>query len=655
MFKLYDDIEDEEKKKNDKKDDDEELFRKKVEELRERRGRRKPPIGSPIFFLIILAIIYGIYRFTLSNNGSQDIQQVSYTEFVNKIKTKDIKEISEKEDLLYGKIKGSKVVYETKKITSRLGNDNTIMNLVNSSNDIDVKAENTATKSMIMQLVLSIAPLFVLILLFLFLSRRMLGGSGGGINPLNFGKSKSKLKEKPNVKFSDVAGLDEVKEELEEVVQFLKDPTKFLQAGARVPKGVLLLGQPGTGKTLLAKAVAGESGASFFNISGSEFVEMYVGVGASRVRDLFEEAKKERPSIIFIDEIDAIGRKRGTGRNGGNDEREQTLNQLLVEMDGFETDEKIIVIAATNRDDILDSALLRSGRFDRRIAVSAPDVKGRLAILKVHARNKKIASDVKLEDIAKITPGFVGADLENILNEAAICAARENRTEILMKDLDEAVDKIGMGLGQKSKIITPKDKRMLAYHEGGHALVASLLPDTDKVHKVTIIPRGDAGGYTMRLPNETLNMRSKGILADIMVAFGGRVGELLGMDDIGTGAYSDIQHATHYARLFVQSYGLDKEMGPINYEQSRQEEYAFIDSNSEKTKELLDEKVKQLLTKQYEKTKELLTENKEKLDEIALLLLEKETVTGSEIRAIVSGHTHDEVLTMTPEQLEEFY
>lgn len=641
-------------KDNDNKNDEEELFRKKVEELRGKNKNRRPPLGSPLFFLLILIIIYGIYYFTTSTNSTSDVQQITYTQFVNRIKTRDIQEIVEKEDQLYGKVKGSKIVYETKKITNRLGDDTTIMGLVE-SNNIDVKAQNTATKSMLVQILLSILPMVIVISIFFFLSRRLFGGSGGGMNPLNFGKTKSKLKERPNVKFEDVAGLDEVKEELKEVVQFLKDPSKFLKAGARVPKGVLLLGQPGTGKTLLAKAVAGESGAAFFNISGSEFVEMYVGVGASRVRDLFDEAKREKPAIIFIDEIDAIGRKRGTGRNGGNDEREQTLNQLLVEMDGFETDAQIIVIAATNRDDILDQALLRSGRFDRRIAVGAPDLAGRIAILKVHARNKKLSDDVRLEDIAKITPGFVGADLENILNEAAICAARDNRDYICMADLDEAVDKIGMGLGQKSKIISPEDKRMLAYHEGGHALVASLIPHTDKVHKVTIIPRGDAGGYTMTLPNEKLNMRSKGILADIMVAFGGRVGELLGMDDIGTGAYSDIQHATHYAKLYVQSYGLDPEMGPINYEQSRQEEYSFIDSNSEKTKQLIDDKVKKLLITQYDKTVELLKENKEKLDEIALLLLERETVTGAEIRAIVNGHNHDEVLNMTKEQLEEFY
>lgn len=651
MLRYYDDIENNDNNKND----EDELFRKKVEQLRKNKKNRKTPLGGPVFFLIILAIIYGIYYFTTSNNFDKNIKEVSYTQFIDKIKSRDIKEIVESEGKVLGRVdKSSKTLYTTKLLTGRLGNDNNLMTVATNYN-VDIKANSSVTKSVILQTVLSILPMAFIIIIFLLLSKRLFGSSGGGMNPFSFGKSKSKLKEKPDVKFEDVAGLDEVKVELQEVVQFLKDPSKFLKAGARVPKGVLLLGQPGTGKTLLAKAVAGESGASFFNISGSEFVEMYVGVGASRVRDLFEEAKKEKPAIIFIDEIDAIGRKRGTGRNGGNDEREQTLNQLLVEMDGFETDAQIIVIAATNRDDILDKALLRSGRFDRRIAVGAPDLAGRLAILKVHARNKKLDNDVKLEDIAKITPGFVGADLENILNEAAINAARADRDYICMADLDEAVDKLGMGLGQKSKIITPKDKKMLAYHEGGHALVATLLPEAEKVHKVTIIPRGDAGGYTMKLPNETLNMRSKGILAEIMVAYGGRVGELLGMEDISTGAYSDIQYATQYAKRFVQSYGLDSEMGPISYEQSKSEEYSFIDSNSEKTKQIIDARVKEILDEQYNKTVELLKENKEKLDEIALLLLERETVTGAEIRAIVAGNTHEEVLNMSKEQLEEFY
>ncbi len=645
-----------EQEKDNVEIDEDELFRRKLEEIRGKNENKAPflKISSPIFFLMVLTLIFGIYYYT-TKDFSKQTQEVTYTAFINKLKSGDILELTEKDDKLYGESKDQTIIYQTKKITNRIGDDSTIVDIINSNSDIKLKSISTSARNTIFSVILSIAPMIIILYFFMHISKKMMGGSGSGMNPFDIGKTKSKVKEKPNVTFDDVAGVDEAKDELKEVVEFLKDSSKFIKAGARIPKGVLLLGEPGTGKTLLAKAVAGESGASFFNISGSEFVELYVGVGASRVRDLFEEAKKAKPSIIFIDEIDAIGRKRSVGRNGGNDEREQTLNQLLVEMDGFETDAQIIVIAATNRDDILDSALLRSGRFDRRIAVAAPDLKGRIDILKVHARNKKLSQDVKLEDIAKITPGFVGADLENILNEAAILAARDSRDVIKMADLDEAVDKLGLGLGQKSKIITAEDKKMLAYHEGGHALVASLLPDTDKVHKVTIIPRGNAGGYTMTLPEETLNKRSKMILADIMVAFGGRVGEYLGMSDIGTGAYSDIQKATYYAKLYVQSYGLDSELGPINFEQSRQEEYAFVSSNSDETMRDIDRRVKALLKELYEKTVALLKEHKRDLDEVAALLLEKETVTGSEIRAIVSGHTHEEVLLMSEEEIEKYY
>ncbi len=645
-----------EQEKDNVEIDEDELFRRKLEEIRGKNENKAPflKISSPIFFLMVLTLIFGIYYYT-TKDFSKQTQEVTYTAFINKLKSGDILELTEKDDKLYGESKDQTIIYQTKKITNRIGDDSTIVDIINSNSDIKLKSISTSARNTIFSVILSIAPMIIILYFFMHISKKMMGGSGSGMNPFDIGKTKSKVKEKPKVTFDDVAGVDEAKDELKEVVEFLKDSSKFIKAGARIPKGVLLLGEPGTGKTLLAKAVAGESGASFFNISGSEFVELYVGVGASRVRDLFEEAKKAKPSIIFIDEIDAIGRKRSVGRNGGNDEREQTLNQLLVEMDGFETDAQIIVIAATNRDDILDSALLRSGRFDRRIAVSAPDLKGRIDILKVHARNKKLSQDVKLEDIAKITPGFVGADLENILNEAAILAARDNRDVIKMADLDEAVDKLGLGLGQKSKIITAEDKKMLAYHEGGHALVASLLPDTDKVHKVTIMPRGNAGGYTMTLPEETLNKRSKMILADIMVAFGGRVGEYLGMSDIGTGAYSDIQKATYYAKLYVQSYGLDSELGPINFEQSRQEEYAFVSSNSDETMRDIDRRVKALLKELYEKTVTLLREHKRDLDEVAALLLEKETVTGSEIRAIVSGHTHEEVLLMSEEEIEKYY
>lgn len=489
-----------------------------------------------------------------------------------------------------------------------------------------------------------------------YLARKMVGGSQGGGpgNIFGFGKSRvNKIDKKPDVKFDDVAGVDGAKEELREVVDFLKNPEKYTKAGARVPKGVLLLGRPGTGKTLLAKAVAGESGASFFSISGSEFVEMFVGVGASRVRDLFEKAKESSPSIIFIDEIDAIGRRRSVGKNSGsNDEREQTLNQLLVEMDGFETDTKVIVLAATNREDVLDPALLRAGRFDRRVTVDAPDLQGRVAILKVHSRNKKLDSDVRLEDIAKITPGFVGADLANLLNEAAILAARRASDTIKMVDLDEAVDKIGMGLGQKGKIIKPEEKKLLAYHEAGHAIMTELTPGADPVHKVTIIPRGDAGGFMMPLPEEKLVTTSRQMLAEIKVLFGGRAAEEIGLDDISTGAYSDIKRATKVARAYVESVGMSKKLGPINFENS-DDEYSFAPNKSDETVREIDLEIRKILTEEYFNTLNTLQDNWSKLEEVVKLLLKKETITGDEVRSIIKGETADQILKASEDTEKE--
>ena len=492
--------------------------------------------------------------------------------------------------------------------------------------------------------------MIIMIGLMVYLAKKMVGGSQGGGpgNIFGFGKSRvNKIDKKPDVKFDDVAGVDGAKEELREVVDFLKNPEKYTKAGARVPKGVLLLGRPGTGKTLLAKAVAGESGASFFSISGSEFVEMFVGVGASRVRDLFEKAKESSPSIIFIDEIDAIGRRRSVGKNSGsNDEREQTLNQLLVEMDGFETDTKVIVLAATNREDVLDPALLRAGRFDRRVTVDAPDLQGRIAILKVHSRNKKLARDVKLEDIAKITPGFVGADLANLLNEAAILAARRASDTIKMADLDEAVDKIGMGLGQKGKIIKPEEKKLLAYHEAGHAIMTELTPGADPVHKVTIIPRGDAGGFMMPLPEEKLVTTSKQMLAEIKVLFGGRAAEEIGLEDVSTGAYSDIKRATKVARAYVESVGMSKKLGPINFENS-DDEYSFTPNKSDETVREIDLEIRKILTEEYFNTLNTLKDNWEKLEQVVELLLKKETITGDEVRRIIAGEKAEDILKGT--------
>ena len=638
---------------DDKNKDD---IRRRLEELRKENNRKKggndggkkPFLSSPLVFIMIILLFFTFVFYTQDvQSYFQDKKEVPYTEFVANIKNGKFRKIEEKDDKLVSVVRENNkdVVYSTRKITERVGNDPNIVNAVNTKK-VELVVGAPSQGAVFLAIVLNFLPVIIMIILMIYLGRRMMGnGQGGPGNIFGFGKSRAdKLDKKPDVKFDDVAGVDGAKEELKEVVDFLKNPEKYTKAGARVPKGVLLLGRPGTGKTLLAKAVAGESGASFFSISGSEFVEMFVGVGASRVRDLFEKAKSSSPSIIFIDEIDAIGRKRSVGKNSGsNDEREQTLNQLLVEMDGFETDAKVIVIAATNREDVLDPALLRAGRFDRRINVDAPDLQGRVAILKVHAKNKKLADDVRLEDIAKITPGFVGADLANLLNEAAILAARRSSDTIKMEDLDEAVDKIGMGLGQKGKIIKPEEKRLLAYHEAGHAVMTELTPGADPVHKVTIIPRGDAGGFMMPLPEEKLVTTSREMLAEIKVLFGGRAAEDLVLDDISTGAYSDIKRATRLARAYVESVGMSKKLGPVNLENS-DEEFTFTSNKSNETIREIDLEIRQILNDEYRQTVETLKENRAKLDGIAELLLKKETITGDEVRKIISGVSVQELL-----------
>ena len=644
---------------DDKNKDD---IRRRLEELRKENNRknggndggRSPFFGSAFVFIMIIALFFAFVFYTQDvQNYFQEKKDVPYTEFVADIKSGKFTKIEEKDDKLIAVVRenNKNVVYSTRKITERVGNDPTIVNAVNNKK-VELVVGAPSQGAVFLALVVNFLPIIIMIILMIYLAKKMMGnGQGGPGNIFGFGKSRAdKLDKKPDVKFDDVAGVDGAKEELKEVVDFLKNPEKYTKAGARVPKGVLLLGRPGTGKTLLAKAVAGESGASFFSISGSEFVEMFVGVGASRVRDLFEKAKSSSPSIIFIDEIDAIGRKRSVGKNSGsNDEREQTLNQLLVEMDGFETDAKVIVIAATNREDVLDPALLRAGRFDRRINVDAPDLQGRIAILKVHARNKKLSDDVRLEDIAKITPGFVGADLANLLNEAAILAARKASDTITMEDLDEAVDKIGMGLGQKGKIIKPEEKRLLAYHEAGHAVMTELTPGADPVHKVTIIPRGDAGGFMMPLPEEKLVTTSKEMLAEIKVLFGGRAAEDLVLDDISTGAYSDIKRATRLARAYVESVGMSKKLGPVNLENS-DEEFTFTSNKSNETIREIDLEIREILNNEYRQTVETLRANREKLDGIAELLLKKETITGDEVRKIISGVSVQELLNNSPKK-----
>jgi cell division protease FtsH len=489
---------------------------------------------------------------------------------------------------------------------------------------------------------IQVAGVAILIVMLVLLIRSRSGGAGGDNagGAMSFGKSRAKQIEKPSTTFKEVAGCDEAKEELSEVVDFLKNPTKYHDIGARIPKGVLLIGPPGSGKTLLARAVAGEARVPFFTISGSDFVEMFVGVGAARVRDLFEQARKTAPCIIFIDEIDAVGRKRGSGMGGGNDEREQTLNQLLVEMDGFETKHDIIILAATNRPDVLDNALLRPGRFDRQVTVDAPDVKGREEILRVHSRKKPLDESVDLKTVAKRTPGFVGADLENLLNESALLAARNGRRKINMKDIDEAADRVVMGAARKSRVILQEDKLITAYHEVGHAIAAHLLPLSDRVHKLTIVPRGGAAGYMMPLPSETQHYGKNRLLDRIGVALAGRAAEEIQFDEITTGAQNDFQQATRIARRMAAEWGMSDQLGHVALIEATQNFLGNASesrSYSEETAQAIDAEVKSIIEKQYVRVKHLLEQNRNAMDRVVGVLLERETLNGEEFATVFDG------------------
>jgi cell division protease FtsH len=509
----------------------------------------------------------------------------------------------------------------------------------------DVRVEYRSNQpNIFLSLIGSLLPILLLIGVWIFFMRQMQGGARGA---MGFGKSKAKLltENKNRVTFEDVAGIDEAKEELQEVVEFLKDPSKFQRLGGKIPKGALLVGPPGTGKTLTARAVAGEAGVPFFSISGSDFVEMFVGVGASRVRDMFEQGKKNAPCIIFIDEIDAVGRHRGAGLGGGNDEREQTLNQLLVEMDGFEANEGIILIAATNRPDVLDPALLRPGRFDRQVVVPNPDVNGREKILRVHVRNIPLAADVDVRVIARGTPGFSGADLANLANEAALLAARKNRRMVTQRDFEDAKDKVMMGSERKSMVMTEEEKRMTAYHEGGHALVALTVPATDPVHKATIIPRGRALGMVMQLPErDKLSMSYEQMTSRLAILFGGRVAEeiIFGKDRVTSGASSDISQATKLARAMVTKWGFSEKLGTVEYGENQDEVFlghsvARSQNISEETAKIIDEEVRRLVEAGHEEARRILTEQLDQLHILAQALLEYETLTGDEIKNALKG------------------
>lgn len=579
-----------------------------------------------LYVLVIAALATAVDPFM---GQSSTKSELSYTGFIQQVQQKKIDKITitNNHDIV-GTMKNG-----TEFKTYAPTDDSLIPTLNN--NGVEITAKPADSPSWWMTLLTSIVPMVILIAVWFFIMQQSQGGGG---KMMNFGKSRAKMMDDAvKVNFQDVAGQEEAKEELEEIVEFLKNPDKFTKMGAKIPKGVLLAGPPGTGKTLLAKAVAGEAGVPFFTISGSDFVEMFVGVGASRVRDLFQQAKKNAPCIIFIDEIDAVGRQRGAGLGGGHDEREQTLNQLLVEMDGFDASEGIITIAATNRPDILDPALLRPGRFDRQVMVGRPDLRGREAILQVHAKNKPLADDVDLKTIAKKVPGFTGADLANLLNEAALLAARQNKTIITMDDLEEASEKVSMGPERRSHIVTEKERRLTAFHESGHAIVGHLLPDCDPVHKVTIVPRGYAGGYTMSLPEEEQNYETKKqMLAHIRMALGGRVAEALTLKDISSGASGDLQTVTKIARNMVTRYGMSDELGPIVFGEQREQVFLGRDlgherNYSESTAEQIDAEVHRIVTEAYDDVVKLLSENMDFLHNMAEALLEYETIDHEDV------------------------
>ncbi|MEK4626736.1 MAG: ATP-dependent zinc metalloprotease FtsH [Solibacillus sp.] len=593
-----------------------------------------------IFYLLIFLVIIGI--FGTFNGGKQTTEDLDYHEFFKALDSNKVDSITiQPEKGVYkivGTMKGAK---EGEEFTVNiLQNDQTSVDRITKIQDgayPGVKIMEAPQTSGFVTFLTSIIPFVIIIILFFFLLSQ---SQGGGNKVMNFGKSKAKLFDdsKKKVRFNDVAGADEEKQELVEVVDFLKDHRKFTDIGARIPKGILLVGPPGTGKTLLARAVAGEAGVPFFSISGSDFVEMFVGVGASRVRDLFENAKKNAPCIIFIDEIDAVGRQRGAGLGGGHDEREQTLNQLLVEMDGFGANEGIIIIAATNRPDILDKALLRPGRFDRQITVGHPDVKGREAILKVHARNKPLADTVDLAAVASRTPGFSGADLENLLNEAALVAARKNKKTINMVDIDEASDRVIAGPAKASRVYSPKEKKLVAFHEAGHVVVGLELDEADTVHKVTIVPRGQAGGYAIMLPKEERFFTTKQELLDrIAGLLGGRVAEEIVLGEVSTGAHNDFQKVTSIARAMVTEYGMSENLGAVQYGSSQGgnpflgRDFGSDQNYSDSVAYEIDKEVQRIVDEQYARTKRILTENRDLLDLIANTLMTKETLNAQEI------------------------
>lgn len=587
------------------------------------------------FYLLIIIVM--IWMFDYYSGGTEKKDDMSYTSFLQHVQQDDIKQVTIVDNIISGKLK------DGQEFSTVVPDDDTLISRLEAKN-VEIRAELPPQPPWWTGILSSMLPMLLIVGLWFLLMNQ---SNGGGGRVMNFGKSRARRYDEDKVKvtFKDVAGADEAKQELEEVVEFLKHPQKYNELGAKIPKGVLLYGPPGTGKTLLAKAVAGEAGVPFFSISGSDFVEMFVGVGASRVRDLFEQAKKSAPCIVFIDEIDAVGRQRGAGLGGGHDEREQTLNQLLVEMDGFGANEGIIMIAATNRPDILDPALLRPGRFDRQIVVDRPDIKGRQEILKVHVKGKPIGQDVELNVIAQRTPGFTGADLSNLVNEAALMTARKNKKVINMPEMEEAAERVIMGPERKSRVISDKEKRLTAYHEGGHTVVGMLLDNTDPVHKVTIIPRGRAGGYTLSLPKEDRYYATRSeMLDELKVLLGGRVAEALVLKEISSGASNDLQRATTLARQMICEYGMSENIGPVTF--GHRQDQVFLGRDiardkdySEEVAAEIDKEVRSFIEDAYAATEKLLSDNIDKLHVIAEALIERETLEADEISELIKyGH-----------------
>ncbi len=595
-----------------------------------------------LLWLIIAAVLLTVFQ---NFNVSSGPEEIDYSEFIELVNTNQVRAIEV--DGLGLTIRGEKFggeIFET--VQPQIADKALIDDML--EHKVDFRGRKPETQSIWTQLLVASFPILIIIALFMFFMRQMQGGGGGRGGPLTFGKSKAKLLGEDQIKttFADVAGVDEAKEEVHELVEFLQDPGKFQKLGGRIPRGTLMVGQPGTGKTLLAKAIAGEAKVPFFSISGSDFVEMFVGVGASRVRDMFDQAKKQTPCIIFIDEIDAVGRHRGAGLGGGHDEREQTLNQLLVEMDGFEGNEGIIVIASTNRPDVLDPALLRPGRFDRQVVVSLPDIRGREQILKVHMRKIPLGADVEPSVIARGTPGFSGADLANLVNEAALFAARQDQRSVGMAQLEQAKDKIMMGAERKSMVMSDKEKKNTAFHEAGHCVVGYLVPDHDPTYKVSIIPRGMALGITMFLPEEDRHSMSRRMIhSQICALFGGRIAEelTLGKDGITTGASNDIERATKMARAMVTKWGLSEKLGPLMYDEENGEVFLGMSAGgggysvSGETAKLIDEEVRLIIDDCYGTAKKLLEDNRDKLDKMAQALLEYETIDKDQIDDIMAG------------------